>query len=274
MSPAFAHTCLRVVEPEASVRFYGVLGFERHGRLNFDTAYNVYLSVPGDGDVLRLTVNIGRSEPYAVGDGFDHVAVAVGDLDARPRRAGRDRGAAREPAYRPDGRDDLPRIAFVAAPDSYRVELVEGERFATPQDGPHPRRASPGRPRRAGGTPPSDGRRARPGAPPRSRPRRARPPPARAQALAQVRGVKVARGGGLLDEHEHVVAGDLHVTLALGEALDVGLARVEPKLRRLEQRQQRLVLGQDGEASRSPCASRPSRPRHRRPGPRGSGPRR
>ena len=23
MSPAFAHTCLRVVDPEASVRFYG-----------------------------------------------------------------------------------------------------------------------------------------------------------------------------------------------------------------------------------------------------------
>ena len=43
-----------------------------------------------------------------------------------------------KPAYRPGGREDLPRIAFVADPDGYRVELIEGERFATPQDGPHP----------------------------------------------------------------------------------------------------------------------------------------
>jgi lactoylglutathione lyase len=138
MSPAFAHTCLRVVDPEASVRFYGVLGFERRGQLNFDTAYNVYLGVPGDGDVLELTVNVGRTEPYAVGDGFNHVAVAVGDLDAALAALAATGVQPEKPAYHPGGRDDLPRIAFVADPDGYRVELIEGERFATPQDGPHP----------------------------------------------------------------------------------------------------------------------------------------
>ena len=34
----FVHTCVRVREPEASERFYGLLGFERRGRLNFQTA--------------------------------------------------------------------------------------------------------------------------------------------------------------------------------------------------------------------------------------------
>ena len=36
-------------------------------------------------------------------------------------------------AYRPGQREDLPRIAFVADPDGYRVELIDGE-FPTPQD--------------------------------------------------------------------------------------------------------------------------------------------
>jgi lactoylglutathione lyase len=44
--------------------------------------------------------------------------------------------------YRPCGRDDLPLIAFVADPDGYRIELIEGEGFDTPKDGPHPSLAS------------------------------------------------------------------------------------------------------------------------------------
>jgi lactoylglutathione lyase len=43
-----------------------------------------------------------------------------------------------KPPYRPGGRDELPRIAFVADPDGYRIELIEGAGFPTPQDGPHP----------------------------------------------------------------------------------------------------------------------------------------
>ena len=57
MSHRFVHTCIRVRDPEASQRFYGALGFEPRGRLNFATAYNLYLGLPGDGDVLELTVN-------------------------------------------------------------------------------------------------------------------------------------------------------------------------------------------------------------------------
>jgi lactoylglutathione lyase len=141
MSPAFAHTCLRVLDAEASERFYGLLGFERRGQLTFERAYNVYLGLPGDGDVLELTVNVGRTEPYDVGDAFNHLAVAVGDLDAALAALAAAGVEPERPAYRPGGRPDLPRIAFVADPDGYRVELIEGERFATPQDGPHP---SPG----------------------------------------------------------------------------------------------------------------------------------
>ena len=41
-----------------------------------------------------------------------------------------------KPPYRPGDRDELPLIAFVADPDGYRIELIDGGRFATPQDPP------------------------------------------------------------------------------------------------------------------------------------------
>jgi lactoylglutathione lyase len=138
MPTALVHTCVRVRDVDASIRFYRTLGFEETGRLNFESAYNVYMGLPGDGDRLELTVNVGRDEPYDLGDGYNHFAVTVEDIDAvlasldaigvQPERA----------PYRPGGREDLPRIAFVADPDGYRVELIDGGRFDTPQDGPHP----------------------------------------------------------------------------------------------------------------------------------------
>lgn len=134
MSRTLVHTCLRVVDVDASVRFYGLLGFEPRGRLNFDTAFNVYLGLPGEGDQLELTVNAGRTEPYALGEGFNHLALTVPDLDAQLEQLAAAGVHPEKPAYRPGGRDDLPRIAFVADPDGYRWELIDGGRFDTPQD--------------------------------------------------------------------------------------------------------------------------------------------
>jgi len=68
----FVHTCIRVRDPEASERFYQELGFERRGRLNFETAYNLYMGLPGGGDTLELTVNRDRDQPYELGDGYNH----------------------------------------------------------------------------------------------------------------------------------------------------------------------------------------------------------
>lgn len=133
MGTSLVHTCLRVRDPEASIAFYRALGFEQRGRLNFETAYNVYLGLPGDGDRLELTVNVGREEPYDLGDGYNHIAVAVEDLDATLAALAETGVQPEKPPYRPGERDDLPRIAFVADPDGYRVELIEGD-FTTPQD--------------------------------------------------------------------------------------------------------------------------------------------
>jgi lactoylglutathione lyase len=60
MAKRYVHTCVRVLDEDRSVRFYERLGYERRGRLQFETAYNVYMGLPGDSDTLELTVNIGR----------------------------------------------------------------------------------------------------------------------------------------------------------------------------------------------------------------------
>jgi lactoylglutathione lyase len=138
MANAFVHTCVRVRDIEASARFYRALGFEERGRLNFESAYNVYFGLPGDADRLELTVNVGRDEPYELGEGYNHFAMTVEDLDGLLAQLA-EMGVEPERApYHPGGRDDLPRIAFVADPDGYRIELIEGTRFGTPQDPPHP----------------------------------------------------------------------------------------------------------------------------------------
>ena len=81
MSARYVHTCIRVRDIDAATEFYGRLGFEHRGRLNFESAYNVYMGLPNDGDVLELTVNVGRDEPYDLGEGYNHLALVVDDLD-------------------------------------------------------------------------------------------------------------------------------------------------------------------------------------------------
>jgi lactoylglutathione lyase len=134
MPTAFMHTCLRVRDIDASLRFYGALGFEPRGRLNFESAYNVYLGLPGGGDVLELTLNEDRAEPYDLGDGYGHMALVVDDLDATLARLAAAEILPERAPYAPGGRTEY-RICFVSDPDGYRIELIDGS-FQTPQDSP------------------------------------------------------------------------------------------------------------------------------------------
>jgi lactoylglutathione lyase len=134
MALSFVHTCVRVRDIDASVAFYEALGFERRGRLQFDTAYNVYMGLPGDGDRLELTVNVGREEPYDLGDGYNHFAITVEDIGVALARMEALGHEPEKPPFHPGGRAELPLIAFVVDPDGYRVELIDGGVFETPQD--------------------------------------------------------------------------------------------------------------------------------------------
>jgi lactoylglutathione lyase len=132
VSPAFVHTCLRVRDVDASVGFYERLGFEPRGRLQFETAYNIYLGLPDGAAVLELTVNEGRTEPYDLGDGYNHMAIVVEDLDAMLAQLALAGIEPERPPYGPGGRTEY-RICFVVDPDGYRVELID-RAFPTPQD--------------------------------------------------------------------------------------------------------------------------------------------
>ncbi|HET9103979.1 MAG TPA: VOC family protein [Solirubrobacteraceae bacterium] len=136
VSASFVHTCLRVRDVDRSLAFYAKLGFERRGQLNFASAYNVYLGLPGGGDVLELTVNVDRQEPYDLGDGYNHIALTVDDLDDLLSRLAEHGVQPEKPPFAPGGRSEY-RICFVTDPDGYRVELIDGA-FPTPQDPPHP----------------------------------------------------------------------------------------------------------------------------------------
>src|SRR3954453_18728281 len=135
MPKRYVHTCIRVLDPERSVRFYEALGYERRGKLQFETAFNVYLGLPGDADTLELTVNVGHDKPYDLGDGYNHIALTVDDITAVLASLESELGVTPEkPPFHPGDRPELPLIAFVADPDGYRVELIDGGRFDTPQD--------------------------------------------------------------------------------------------------------------------------------------------
>ena len=119
------HTCYRVLDLERSKDFYSALGFEEIGRMPIGTeATNLFMNLPGDGDEprLELTFNHDRSEPYEIGDGYGHIALAVGDLDAALERLSALGIEPEKPPY--TVREGGTRLCFVRDPDDYRIELL------------------------------------------------------------------------------------------------------------------------------------------------------
>ncbi len=122
---SFLHTCYRIGEIDRSVEFYEKLGFEVAGRMPIgDEAINVFMSMPGeDMPRLELTYNHGI-DSYDHGSGYNHIALAVDDLDGALERLADEGIEPEKPPYRPGGRTEGHRIAFVRDPDGYRIELI------------------------------------------------------------------------------------------------------------------------------------------------------
>jgi lactoylglutathione lyase len=120
------HTCYRILDIDRSVAFYEALGFEETGRLPIrDEAINVFMNMPGDGDMprLELTYNVGRTEPYDIGTGYGHIAIAADDLDATLARLAEQGIEPERPPY--SVREGGSRLCFVRDPDGYRIEIIE-----------------------------------------------------------------------------------------------------------------------------------------------------
>ncbi len=118
------HTCYRITDIDRSVAFYEKLGMEETRRIPIrDEATNVFMGIPGDGERLELTFNHGRTEPYDIGTGYGHIAIAVEDLDATLERLAADGIDPEKPPYTVS--EGGSRLCFVRDPDDYRIELLE-----------------------------------------------------------------------------------------------------------------------------------------------------
>jgi lactoylglutathione lyase len=122
---SFLHTCYRIGEIDRSVEFYEKLGFEVAGRMPIgDEAINVFMAMPGEEmPRLELTYNHGI-DSYDHGSGYNHIALAVDDLEGTLERLATEGVEPEKPPYRPGGRSEGHRIAFVRDPDGYRIELI------------------------------------------------------------------------------------------------------------------------------------------------------
>lgn len=119
------HTCYRIGEIDRSVAFYNALGFEEVGRIPIrDEAINVFMNMPGDGDSprLELTYNFGV-DSYELGTGYNHIAIAAGNLDETLARLAEQGIEPERPPY--SIREGGSRLCFVRDPDGYRIELIE-----------------------------------------------------------------------------------------------------------------------------------------------------
>ena len=132
--PELIHTCYRIGDIDRSVAFYEALGFEELRRVPIrEEAINVFMGLPGDGARLELTYNHGV-DSYDLGDGYNHIAITVDDINATVAGLAEQGIEPEKPPYHPGDRPELGPIAFVQDPDGYRIELIDGGSFATPQD--------------------------------------------------------------------------------------------------------------------------------------------
>lgn len=119
MTMRFLHTMIRVTDPDATIRFFNLLGLEERRRMENEAGRFtlIFLGVPGDqGGEVELTYNW-DPEDYGGGRNFGHLAYEVDDVYATCQRL-MDAGVTINRPPR-DGR-----MAFVRTPDNISIELL------------------------------------------------------------------------------------------------------------------------------------------------------
>ena len=116
----FLHSMLRVSDPDATIRFFNLLGLEERRRKEVpDGRFTlIFLGVPGDeGGEVELTHNWDE-KGYGGGRNFGHLAYEVDDIYDSCRRLMEAGVTISRPPR--DGR-----MAFVRSPDAISVELLQ-----------------------------------------------------------------------------------------------------------------------------------------------------
>jgi len=115
----YLHTMIRVTDPEATIRFFELLGLEETRRMESEKGRFtlIYLAAPGDEAEVELTHNWDHEE-YEGGRNFGHIAFQVDDIYATCQRL-KDAGVTINRPPR-DGH-----MAFVRTPDGISIELLQ-----------------------------------------------------------------------------------------------------------------------------------------------------
>jgi lactoylglutathione lyase len=125
----FLHTMIRVTDPDATIRFFTLLGLEERRRIDNQAGRFtlIFLGAPGDeGGEVELTHNW-DSEEYDGGRNFGHLAYEVDDVYATCQRL-MDAGVT---INRPPREG---RMAFVRTPDNISIELLNKGGAQTPAE--------------------------------------------------------------------------------------------------------------------------------------------
>ncbi|MDQ8756988.1 VOC family protein [Sphingosinicella sp. LHD-64] len=116
----YLHTMIRVSDPDATIRFFNLLGLEETRRMESEKGRFtlIYLAAPGDeGAEVELTHNW-DPEDYGEGRNFGHIAYRVDDIyDTCQRLVDAGYTINRPPR---DGH-----MAFVRTPDNISIELLQ-----------------------------------------------------------------------------------------------------------------------------------------------------
>jgi len=122
------HTMIRVLDMDTSIDFYTRhLGMKVLRRTDYPEGKFTLVFV-GYGDeatdtVLELTHNWDQDQPYDLGTGFGHLAVAVPDIYAACEAMEKEGvSIPRKPGPMKHGTTV---IAFIEDPDGYKIELIE-----------------------------------------------------------------------------------------------------------------------------------------------------
>ena len=115
----FLHAMLRVSDPQATIRFFNLLGLEERRRFDVPQGQYtlIFLGVPGDEGEVELTHNWDE-QGYGGGRNFGHLAYEVDDIYATCERLMQAGVTINRPPR--DGR-----MAFVRSPDNISVELLQ-----------------------------------------------------------------------------------------------------------------------------------------------------
>ncbi len=119
----YLHTMIRVTDPDATMRFFELLGLKETRRMESEQGRFtlIYLAAPGDEAEVELTHNW-DPEDYTGGRNFGHLAYQVENIYETCQRL-MDAGVTINRPPR-DGH-----MAFVRTPDNISIELLQNGRL-------------------------------------------------------------------------------------------------------------------------------------------------